>query len=1031
MAEEIAIDKQLFHDRLSSFQSQWKADKRAGDALFNGAGSIVVCVGKANEGHYTKSAALQLWLLGYEFPSTLFVLSPEAIHIVTTKKKDREADFWLTAAYLEPLKGGKVPVEIYVRGKDAEQNAKQFETCVEVIKAGGKHVGTLPKDEASGPFVDDWKTAFEAISKEVEEVNISSALSNAALSVKDEPELRAIRDASKASAIVMQKYFVEEMSEIVDAEKKITHKALAQKVNDKLDDTKFFQKNKISSSFDPVHLDWDFLPTVQSGGNYDLKFVKDPDDHNLHAGIIVSALGLRYKSYSSLVARTYLVDPTKAQESAYKLLLQVHLEVVKALRPGAVAKDIYQKAIAAVKAKKPDLESHFVKNVGIGIGIESQDPELVLNAKNTRTLKDGMTLAITVGFSNVTNPNSQNKKSNTYSLVISDTVRVGDEGGLVFTKDAATDLETVAFFFNDEEEAPAPKKEKKQPGRSSAIAQKNTLATRLRGERTTVQNEEKERARQEHQRELHQKKQKEGLEKYGKGTGSLNGVEEKKFKRFDSYKRDDQFPTKVRELVVILDQQAQSVVCPIMGRPVPFHLNTIKNASTTNEGEFTSLRINFLSPGQGVGRKDDQPFEDASAHFIRSLTFRSKDKDRMETISNKITEMKKEIVRRENEKKQLEDVVEQDKLILAKGNRPQILDLVFLRPGFDGKRVPGRVEIHQNGLRYVHHQTNQMLEVPFSNIKHLFFQPSEHELIVIIHIHLMNPIMVGKKKSKDVQFYREATEMQFDETGNRKRRHRFNDEDEFEAEQEERKRRIALDKEFMQFAKRIADAGREYDLKVDQPFRGMSFNGVPSRSSVLMQPTTDCIIQLTEPPFTVLTMSEVEVIHLERVQFGLKNFDMVIVFKDYNRAPFHINTIPVESLETVKDWIDSIEIPYSEGPVNLQWPTIMKTVTSDPHQFYVDGGWSFLGGDDDESDEESEEESAFEMSDEELAESVSESDGESDFDENASEEASEADMSGEDSDGEDWDEMEAKAKKKDKESGLDDGDADRGKKRKR
>lgn len=361
--------------------------------------------------------------------------------------------------------------------------------------------------------------------------------------------------------------------------------------------------------------------------------------------------------------------------------------------------------------------------------------------------------------------------------------------------------------------------------------------------------------------------------------------------------------------------------------------------------------------------------------------------------------------------------------------------MVFLRPGFDGKRVPGRVEIHQNGLRYVHGHGSSAssglaLDVPFSNIKHLFFQPSEHELIVIIHVHLINPIMIGKKKSKDVQFYREATDMQFDETGNRKRRHRFNDEDEFQAEQEERKKRAELDKQFMQFAKRIAEAGRDYDLKVDQPFRGMSFNGVPARSSVLMQPTTDCVVQLTEPPFTVITMSEVEIIHLERVQFGLKNFDMVIVFKDYNRAPAHINTIPVESLETVKDWIDSIEIPYSEGPVNLQWPTIMKTVTSDPHQFFEDGGWSFLGGGEDSDDEEeSSEESAFEMSEEELAESASEEDDESDFDENASAEASEEDVSGDDSEGEDWDDMEAKAKKKDKESGLD--DEEKIKKRKR
>ncbi|MBE7179652.1 MAG: hypothetical protein INR71_00300 [Terriglobus roseus] len=157
---------------------------------------------------------------------------------------------------------------------------------------------------------------------------------------------------------------------------------------------------------------------------------------------------------------------------------------------------------------------------------------------------------------------------------------------------------------------------------------------------------------------------------------------------------------------------------------------------------------------------------------------------------------------------------------------------------------------------------------------------------------------------------------------------------------------------------------------------------------------------------------------------------MVIIFKDFNRTPYHINTIPMELIETVKDWIDSIEIPYSEGPVNLQWATIMKTVTADPHQFFVEGGWSFLGGDsDNDSEEESEEESAFEMSDSELAESASESDDESDFDENASAEASEEDMSGESDDGEDWDEMEQKAKKKDKESGLE--DEERGKKRKR
>lgn len=41
------------------------------------------------------------------------------------------------AKHLEPLKGGKVPIEILVRGKDAEQNNKHWEKCIEAIKAAG------------------------------------------------------------------------------------------------------------------------------------------------------------------------------------------------------------------------------------------------------------------------------------------------------------------------------------------------------------------------------------------------------------------------------------------------------------------------------------------------------------------------------------------------------------------------------------------------------------------------------------------------------------------------------------------------------------------------------------------------------------------------------------------------------------------------------------------------------------------------------------------------------------------------------
>lgn len=1022
MGDEVQIDKASFHSRLSSLLTTWKADKRSGNNVFGDVGSIVVVMGKSDEAlGFHKANAMQFWLLGYEFPATLFLFTLEGMYIITTKKK---------AAYLEPLKeGGKTPVEILVRGKDSEENKKQFQRILDTIKNAGKKVGVISKELSTGPFITEWKSAFGDVSKEVEEVDISPALS-AVMAVKDENELRNIRNASVASSHVMADYFVDYMSDILDKDKKISHKALSDKIASKIDDEKFFKWKKAPANFDTMQLDWSINPTVQSAGNFDLRLGSEPDDNNLHAGVIVSALGLRYQTYASMVARTYLVDPNKSQESMYKLLLSVHEAVIKEMRDGVVAKDVYNKAISVIKAKKPELVEKFVKSVGGGIGIEARDGTLLLNAKNTRVLKDGMTFSVTTGFSGLENPNPQDKKRDAkYALLLSDTVRVNpagvSEGGFVFTKDAPTDIESTSFFFNeDEEEEKKEKAKPKKDPRVGAVASSNITKTRLRGQGAQTQNEEKEQARRMHQKELHEKKQAEGLDKYTEGHGNLNGTEVKKFKRFESYKRDTQFPSKIKDLMVLVDQKNDSVVLPIMGRPVPFHINTLKNATTSNEGGFCYLRINFLSPGQGVGRKDDQPFEDPTAQFIRSLTFRSKDANRMEDIKDQITEMKKAATRREQEKKDMEDVVEQDKLQEIRNRRPHRLDNIYMRPVLESKRVGGAVEIHQNGLRY-HHLGSQKVDILFSNVKHLFFQPCVGELIVIIHVHLINPIMIGKRKTKDIQFYREATEMQFDETGNRKRKHRYGDEEEFEAEQEEKRRRTQLDKEFRNFAEKIADAGKGEGLAVDMPFRDLGFNGVPSRSSVMIQPTTDCLVQLTEPPFMVVTLTDIEVVHLERVQFGLKNFDMVIIFKDFTRSPAHINTIPVEALDSVKDWLDSVDIPYSEGPLNLNWATIMKTVIADPHTFFKDGGWSFLSNESDsEGSEDEEEESDFEASEEDLASESSED--ESEFDEDASDEAEDEEVS-EDEQGEDWEELEAKAARQDRESGLEEDSGRKGK----
>ena len=66
-------------------------------------------------------------------------------------------NFLPIAKHLEPLQGGKIPVEILVRSKDAEQNQKHWDKCIEVIKGAGvgqtsenrkNYIAKLPIEES-------------------------------------------------------------------------------------------------------------------------------------------------------------------------------------------------------------------------------------------------------------------------------------------------------------------------------------------------------------------------------------------------------------------------------------------------------------------------------------------------------------------------------------------------------------------------------------------------------------------------------------------------------------------------------------------------------------------------------------------------------------------------------------------------------------------------------------------------------------------------------------------------------------------
>ena len=149
--------------------------------------------------------------------------------------------------------------------------------------------------------------------------------------------------------------------------------------------------------------------------------------------------------------------------------------------------------------------------------------------------------------------------------------------------------------------------------------------------------------------------------------------------------------------------------------------------------------------------------------------------------------------------------------------------------------------------------------------------------------------------------------------------------DELEQEERERQAKIKLNNRFNNFVKLIeTQAERQrYKIEFDIPFEGLEFYGCPFKSVVKVRPTKNCLIAISEFPFFVVDINDIEVVHFERVQFGIKNFDMAIIFKDFQTFK-RINSIPIEHIEEIKSYLDEIGLIYSESVVPMNWTNILQ-----------------------------------------------------------------------------------------------------------
>jgi len=946
-----------------------------------------------------KSLALHHWLFAWELPDTVLLLEGARLHIVTGKTKAR---------LLEPCKEevkekAGLELEVYVKPKgDGEA---QLAEILEKMKKGGTAgpLGVFSKESHEGPVAEKWAQLCEGAGLETSDVAL--AVANL-LAPKDEEEQVHLRKAANLSAKIMENFVHEQIEKNLEEDKKFNHATLAEKTEDAIVNP----AKSINYQLRQDRLDYCYTPIIQSGGSYNLKVSAMSDDRLLSYDVIICSLGARYANYCSNVVRTYLTNATKQQEEAYAALLRAQAAALEALRPGRELREVYQAALKSLE--EAGLGEHLTRNIGFATGIEFRESAYVLNAKSEAKVQEGMAFNLCIGLQNLkSGADEDSTMVDTYALQLGDTVLVSAERNEILTKACLSGPFDQVSWTLDEKVIEEMKTEFVAP-KSKVILEDKLRAKDSEDAQALA-------LRKERQEELLKKANEETLARL---TAQARKMDQKAIaKRGEdptAYQSSREFFAQSKNAQMRLDPRRECLVLPLFGYSVPFHISTIRNITHNQEGERSYVRVNFVAPGAGFGGSSVTP-PAAQRHptmtFLREASFRARDGRHAAKIVAEVKTMIRLHKQATTEKDDKASLVVQEKLVLAKGRIPR-LSGVYCRPNIGtarGRKQGGYLECHTNGFRY-QNAKGETIPIVFRNVKHAFFQPADHEMVCLLHFRLHNEIMAGKKKTMDMQFYTEV--MDVVQTLDAGRRSAY-DPDEIEEEQRERERRNRVNAGYQAFVKQVQQIWekdfRNLDLEFDIPFRELGFQGVPHKSTALVLPTVHCIVELIEQPAFVVSLADIEIVNLERVGFGLKNFDLAIVFKDFTREVHRIDAIPADKVEQVKEWLTSMNIKYYESKMNLVWKPILKTILADPEAFVEDGGWEFLNMEASDSEgEEDEESEGFEPDSDMGSEESSSDEDESDFDEE--EEDSEDEEEELEEEGKDWDELEAEALESDR-----------------
>ncbi|KAM5560720.1 FACT complex subunit SPT16 [Rosa sericea] len=438
IAQMSTTHRRIFGERLKFLYSHW--NKHRSDMW---GCSDVIAIGKlsaSKDPQYRKSTALNVWLVGFEFPETMMVFTKKIIHFFCN-----QGDSFNPALLRMPaMKAVGVDIVRHVI-RDIDVYSALMDNLLRDIcaqaKADGHEipvVGHIGGEDPEGFLFESWSEKLKNANFRMSDV--TNGLSDL-LSVKDNEELVNVKRAAFLTTKVMNNIVVPNLEFVINHSEKVTHSFLMDEMVKAIQEpSKAFAK-----LINVENIGICYPPILQSGvgGNDELLSYDS-------ASVVICAFGSRYKSYCSNVARTFLVDPNPFQRKAHEILLKAHDAAISELRPGNKASSAYQAARSVVEMEAPELAPNLTESAGTGIGIELVESRLKLNANNDLVLKAGMVFNVSLGFEDLQSQSGlTNSKDQSFSLLLADTVVINNVKPEVLTVESAKAIKVPSKMKQD------------------------------------------------------------------------------------------------------------------------------------------------------------------------------------------------------------------------------------------------------------------------------------------------------------------------------------------------------------------------------------------------------------------------------------------------------------------------------------------------------------------------------------------------------------------------------------------------------